>query len=804
MTKGSFNEDNIDIKGLIFRHLHYWWLFVLGVFLALVIAYSYNRLEEPVYRVHSKVLISDPTKGLNRNALLAELGAFPTRSGFHDQIIILRSTSMVDSVLQRMNLEVYYFEITNRIFGFKRTRESYDETPFVVNLDWLTPNSNDLTVFLEIVDENLFVLEENSEFGIRKQTMRFGELFYNHHFRFNLNLTENFSPDRHIGKTFMFVVRNQDSQIGEYVGNLQVQPHNEDAWILDVFFVATHLGRAKDFVNTLTSYFVEAGLREKNQTALNTINFIDEQILVTTDSLRIAETNLLSFRRDNQLVDISLMANQLLNELQALDQQKAVEEIKQQYYNYLITYLERDESFEEVFGPSALGIEDRLLNELINELSRLYSERARLLLTTTERSPLVQATNMQISKSRSTLKENIRSMQSASNILLSDVNRRIVQIERRISDLPQTERELLNIQRRFNLNDATYTFLLEKRAEAGIAMASNVPDNQVIDSARFDSIVAPKSTRNYAIALMLGFFIPLAFIILKDFFNTKILDKREVTDKLSFPLVGIIPHDELASKAGDTDLIVFENPRSHLVEAFRSLRTNLQFIVPNESSKVIVVTSSASYEGKSFTALNLACVFALSGKKTVLVVADLRKPKTWKELNLVKEPGLSNYLIGKATYKEILQCPIKDEPLWVVSSGPAPPNPTELLENERMSQLLIELRKEFDNIIIDTPPVGMVSDATALMKLADTTLYIIRQRLTERAALDFINDFSEKTGIKNICLELNDMEASRLDPRFGYGYGYGYGYQKNENEFDTSLFGRWGAKFFNGNNEKNK
>lgn len=802
MTKGSIHEDNIDIKAIIFRYLPYWWLFVLSIILAMVFAYAYNRLEEPVYRVHSKVLISDPTKGLNRNALLAELGAFPTRSGFHDQIIILRSRTLVDSVLRQMNLDVYYFEISNRFLGFIRKRELYEDTPFRASWERLSNNPNEITVFLRILDDDQFILEGNNGLEIPEQTLLFGEKFQNQHFSFSLFKTDNFNPEDHIGKSFSFVVRNPESQTREYVGSLHVQPHNEDAWILDVFFEATHLGRAEDFVNNLTSYFVEAGLREKNQTALNTIEFIDEQILVTTDSLRVAETSLLNFRRDHQLVEVSFQANQLLSELQALDQQRAIEEVKQQYFEYLITYLERDEGFEEVFGPSALGIQDQLLNELIHELSRLYSERARLLLTTTERSPLVQSTNMKISKARSTLRENIRSMQSASNILLDDIGRRISQNERRISELPQTERELLNIQRRFNLNDATYTFLLEKRAEAGIAMASNVPDNQVIDNARFDGQVAPQTTRNYAIALMLGFFLPLGFIIIKDFLNTKILDKKEIAEKVPFPLVGIIPHEKLVTNHGGTDLVVFENPRSHLVEAFRTLRTNLQFIVPGEQSKVLVVTSTTSYEGKSFTAINLACVFALSGKKTVLVVADLRKPKMPKELKLIKEPGLSNYLIGKASLKEILQRPVEDEPLWVIASGPNPPNPTELLENERMTQLLDELRKEFNYIIVDTPPVGLIPDAMALMKIADTSLYIIRQRLTDRSALEFINDFSEKTGIKNICLELNDMEGNRLDPKYGYGYGYGYGYSSNETEVNTGLFGQWGARFFNGNSRK--
>jgi len=828
MKRESFNEENIDLKAVFFKYLPYWKLIVLGIVLSMAVAFFYNYIEEPVYRVHSKVLISDPTKTLNQNMLMAELGAFATRSGFHDQIVILSSRTMIDSVLRQMNQDVYYFGITNNFFGIKRKRELYEDAPFRVDLfglpgnpdvawayaegsystkvnwDMLPDNTEEVSFTLEILDERSFVLLGNRNLKIPRQTMFFGQVFNNQLIRFSLNQTERFDPGEHIGETFMFTFHKPDAQIRKYVENLQVEPHNRDAWVLDVFFEATHQGRAEDFVNSLTTYFVKTGLHEKNQMGLNTIRFIDEQILVTTDSLRIAESNLQNFRRDHQIVDVSLMAEQLLVALKELDQQKSIEEVKQQYYDYLITYLQRDEGFEEVFGPSALGIEDRLLNELIQELSRLYSERARLLLTTTERSPLVQAINLNISKARSTLKENITSMQSASNILLDDINRRIMQLERRISGLPQTEQELLNIQRRFNLSDATYTFLLEKRAEAGIAMASNVPDNQIVDRASFDRLVAPQSARNYAIALLLGFFLPLGFIIIKDFFNTKILNKNEVTEKVSFPLVGIIPHCNINPKLDQSNLVIFENPRSRPAEAFRSLRSNLQFIMPNEGSKTVVVTSTGSGEGKSFSALNLACVFAISGKKTVLIYADLRKPRMEKSFNLVREPGLTNYLIGKSSYKEILQNPIKGEPLSVIATGPLPPNPTELLENPRMNQLLNDLRKDFSYIIIDTPPVGLVPDAMALMKNADTTLYITRQKVTERSALDFINDFSEKTGIQNLCLEINDVEITRLDNRFGYGYGYGYGYgdDTKENESDVSIFERWGAKLFNGNNRK--
>ena len=710
--------------------------------------------------------------------LLGELGAFTTRTGFHDQIIVLQAKSSIDSVLKYHHFHVKYFE-QNRTFGIRRSHELYFDAPFrVAYQENETNNGYNTHILFTIEDDTYFRLMENSDLLIQEQLFPFGMEFSTDSIKFTIFRSESFDLEKHAGRSFSFLIRDRDDIAMEYSNRLTVEPHNRDAWILNVFFEATHLQRAKDFVNALTSYFIADGLRDKNLEALNTIRFIDEQIMVATDSLFQAEASLEQFRQDRRLTDLGLMAEQLMEELQVLDQQKAIETVKNQYYDYLATYLERNQDLTQVFGPSAMGIEEPLLNELITQVVKLLSERNRLLLSTTERSPIIQTIDLNLAQARRTLEENLRSIRSASQILLNDLNRRIAQIERRIEQLPQTERELLSIQRRFNLNDATFNFLLNKRAEAGIIMASNVADNKIVDKARYNAQVSPNTMQNYALALFLGVFFPFAFLLLKDFFNTRITNKKEISDNLSFPMVGLIPMIAHNGHASPWDLSILENPRSHLSEAFRTMRVNLQFVLRGPGCKVLTVTSTDKGEGKTFTSKNLASISSLAGKKTVLVGADMRKASQNFGLAEKREPGLSNYLAEASGVKDILQKVSGFENLYVITPGPVPPNPAELVESISMQRLIDDLRKEFDFIVIDTPPVGVVPDAIAAMKLSDSTLYVFRQKVSQRSAMDFLRDFAEKAELPSLCIMFNGVDTKT----FGYGNGYGYGYRYGDEE----------------------
>ncbi|NTW33598.1 MAG: polysaccharide biosynthesis tyrosine autokinase [Bacteroidetes bacterium] len=362
-----------------------------------------------------------------------------------------------------------------------------------------------------------------------------------------------------------------------------------------------------------------------------------------------------------------------------------------------------------------------------------------------------------------------------SKINLNEINKEIAKTEVEINKIPKKERQLLTIQRKFNVSDASYSYLLQKKAEASIARASNIADNKIIDKAEIIEKTHPKKTIIYLIALIVGLFIPLLIIKIFDFVNYSIRDKSDIESNSSFPLLGAIAFSKYPSP-----LVVIDNPRSMVSETLRSVKANIDFIASNKKSKVIVFTSTISGEGKTFCSINLACAFALSDKKTILIGADLRKPKIFQDFNLTNDKGLTSYLIGKMQLHEVLnETTIKN--LTVLTAGPIPPNPSELLASDKMTDLIEILKETYDYVIFDTAPIGIVTDALFIMRNADANIYVLRHNYTNKKVLNDLDDIAKTSGIKNLFLILNGVTYKKKKyggyyNRYGYVYTYNEGY----------------------------
>jgi len=786
MTQDPYQEETVDIKSLIFKYLRYWYWFVIAVAIALTAAYFYNKFAETVYRTSATVLIRDDRFGgaQRPGQFMGELELFSPRRNIYNEMAILKSHSLVDTTIRQMNIKTSYYNI-GRIVGEIRKTEIYKNTPFKVDFKSESAPKN-IPFNVKIISQEefeiesgsngLFAFTDNFSTNNNNQRGRFGEEIKNNGYSFTLNLTDNYNPASHNGREYIFRINSLASLVSKYRSKTSVEPLNPDVSIVNVSFEAASAERAIDFLNKLTESYIRQGLDQKNQTALNTIDFIDDQIDVTTDSLHMAESSLEDFRAEHQLMDISHQANQLYTELKELDEKKAEEKIKAQYYEHLLEYIREDKDFTEMHSPSSMGVIDNVLNELVSELTSLYTKRSRVTMTSKEQSPFLKTLDKEIEATKEALRENISNIKRSNEILISDLNQRIENLEQRINMLPSKERNLIGIQRKFNLNEATYNYLMEKRAEAGIALASNIPENEIVDSARNPGIISPNTSRNYLIALVLGFVFPFGVIYLRDFFNTKIQDKKDVTNLVNFPIVGIIPHMRQAARNKSVNLITFEGTKTPASEAFRAMRANLSFIAPDKKSKLVSITSAKSEEGKTFTAINLACVQALAGKKTLIFSSDMRKPRIHNEFNVKKEPGLANYLIGKQNLDDIIQKTEYNENLQIITSGTIPPNPSELLESDKLQKMLEELKSKYDYIITDTPPIGIVPDAFTVLKSSDIIIFIVRQKFSEKGSLEFLNDFVSKTGINNIYIEINDVKMGPSGYGYSYGYGYGYGY----------------------------
>jgi tyrosine-protein kinase Etk/Wzc len=775
-----FRENNQMLKKMVSKYKQYWYILLISAAFGFVAAYLVNTYKEKYYRVRSVLLIHEDRTFI---PLMSELGMIGARSNVYNEAAKLESRSLIDRVLQKSGVEVTYYLAGPFRSSYTR-QELYRDTPFRVNFDRNHLQLRDKLFTITIIDANWYELSpiKGVEGLTEPKSYFFGQKIEGKNYSFSIDMVLPYESRQHKNQTYQFIINDMESLSETYWKALKVTPLRRESSIVEITYDASNLQRAQDFVNLLIDSYIEQNLEEKNHTAQNTIQFIDSQIAITSGNLNATEGRLQNFREKQQHMDIGLISTQLLNQLEELDKERSIEEVKRRYYKFLLEYLNDARDFSEVFGPSALGIEDPLLNNLVVELSKLHTERGRLRLVTTERSPSVVAIDQNIQQVRSTLEENLKSIYSASDILMSELDSRISRIEQRIGELPRTERELLGIQRLFNITDATYNFLLEKQAEAGIALASNMPDHKIVDSARFLKIVSPFREMNYALAIFITLILPIVIIWSRDYFNTRIVSKEEITSVLGFPVIGIVPRFKPLMKNGEVDVLIFDNPFSPITEAFRNIRSNLHFFTPKTENNLIVVSSARSGEGKTFTAINLAAALSMLEVPTLYIDADIRKTTTNRFTERMLDIGLSNYLIGRTGLADIINPSRYNDNMYIMNSGIRSPNPAELLESQAMNNLLKQELKEFKYVIIDTSPLGMVADAQPLIANAVLSIFVLRHNYSQHSDLEFIKDYSIKAGLKNLVVVVNDVRRTQK----GYGYGldysrsYGLGYGEPE------------------------
>ncbi|MEX0884755.1 MAG: polysaccharide biosynthesis tyrosine autokinase, partial [Cyclobacteriaceae bacterium] len=519
-------------------------------------------------------------------------------------------------------------------------------------------------------------------------------------------------------------------------------------------------------------------LKEKNRISENALKFIDEQLFIVEDSLNSVERRMQRFKVDNKMLDVNAEFGGVLTSIQNLEENIQAIDFELSYYNSLRNYLlEKSNSFEDIIAPSVIGISDGLLNQLIQGLTEISLERRKLLSVVEPTHPDVSVLDQQIERFRENIFENIQNLIRNTEVKRKETQEKLRSFDRKFSNLPEAESSYSNIFREFKLRENLYTYLLEKRAEAGIAKASNVSDNSIVDYAKKGMLIFPKKTQNYSYAIGLGFFIPFGFLLAFHYLNNRIMDQIQLKNILKIPLLGTIGYSEK-----ETNLLVAEHPRARSSESFRSLRSALFYVASEKKCKKILVTSSISGEGKTFISINLASAMSLSGKRTCIIGLDLRKPKLSKYLDVSNKRGLSTFLIDKHGGDEII-VPTKYDNLYVVPSGPLPPNPSELLLKEKMKTFMEQLEKQFDIIVMDCPPVGLVSETMDLLRFSDVNLYIVRHDFTHKNHLLMINDLYASDQIKNFYAIFNGLKSGGDTYDFGgynYGYGYSYSYMKKD------------------------
>jgi capsular exopolysaccharide synthesis family protein len=426
-----------------------------------------------------------------------------------------------------------------------------------------------------------------------------------------------------------------------------------------------------------------------------------------------------------------------------------------------------------------MGISDPLLNQLARDLVNLSQTKATQLLTQTEQHPQIVKLNEQIVTTKKALLENVNNLVENAQMSLNEINRRISALESESRLLPSKQQQLINYQRNYKFNDDTYKYLMQRRAEAQILRASNTPDNEILDEARLERTyrISPRTSMNYLIAILLGLLIPALYLFLKSFFNNAVTDRKDVEKLTSFPIIGQV------GQTGEKDpLLVINNPKSPISESFRSIRTNVEFITRSKLPCSVLVTGDAQGIGKTFNSINIASIYALYGKKTVLLGFDMRKPKLFQEFGITNNVGLSSFLSNQESIDNIIQNTRVLPNLDVIPSGHIPPNPAEMIASDKCTELFDELKKRYDYIVIDTPPLGLVTDAFLLMRYTDANIFIVRQGHTNKNIFgSVIKDLEDRNA--NIAIVINGVETCKSygygKYSYGYGYGYGYGYDSD-------------------------
>ena len=775
-------EDmEIDIKELLFK-----W-FVGTVVACLIAAYVYLYVATPVYNISATVLIKDDKKGGASNNVggLDELGLsglITSSQSIDNEIEVLRSKTLVKEVVNYLNLYVTYKDE-----DLIPSKELYKTSPVQVNMTPQEAEKLKKDIVVEMVVQPQGSLDVNVKMDDREIQKHFEKLpailptdrgtisFFQATDSIPVEGASSVQGARHITATIscpMNVARG-------YCGNLVIVPTSQTTSVVTVSLKNSSLRRGQDFINQLLEMYNRNTNNDKNEIAQKTAEFIDERIGIISKELGSTEADLETFKRDAGITDLSSDAQIALSGNAEYEKKQVENRTQISLVEDLKRYLSHSEY--EVL-PSNVGLKDAALATQIDRYNEMLIERKRLLRTSTESNPAIVNLDTSIRATKANVQATIEGTLQGLFITKADLDREAKRYMRRISDAPGQERRYVSIARQQEIKAGLYLMLLQKREENAIMLAATANNAKIIDEAIADDIpVFPKRGIIYLVALVLGFVIPVAVIFLIDLTKFRVEGHADVEKLTSVPIVGDIPLTN-EKNAKDGSIAVFENQNNLMSETFRNIRTNIQFMLQNDR-KVILVTSTVSGEGKSFTSANLAISLSLLGKKVVIVGLDIRKPGLNKVFSLSsKEKGITQYLSNpEMDLMSLVQPSDVNKNLFILPGGTVPPNPTELLARDGLDKAIDMLKNNFDYVILDTAPVGMVTDTLLIGRVADLSVYVCRADYTHKAEYTLINELSHEQKLPNLCTIINGVDLKKR--KYGYYYGYGkyskhYGYGK--------------------------
>ncbi len=771
---------NIDPKKLINDLLRFWWLFLITIPFCYGVVEVVHRYSIPVYGASMTVIVDERGENDSKASMMEGFGLTPGMRNVDNQIAVLSSWDMLRNTVDQLDFYVSYF-----VEGRLKKTELYGNLDFRVVFDSTHVQLLNVPMYVRPVDENSFLLtiecEQGALFDYAQKRMAgsVGAIKYSQVHRYNEPVIMPWmavSIQRKAaigGKELFFTFNHPESVVAQYKSALRVNKTNENSSIIGLYITGTNNEKNIAFLNKLGIVLIETNLKQKNKIADNTITFIESQLVNISDSLRLVGTELSDFRTSNKIQSVSSKGDYLFSELQRIENEINRMKVQVNYYRYLVDYFSSDSIPDGLIAPAMLDTQSGVLAQQIGQLIEINSEKMTLGDTYGQPNhPMLAELNSKYQIAKNVLIQSINNHLALVKDDMRILEGKKMATENELYALPETERKMLGIERKFELNNEVYTFLLRKRSESQIQKASNTSDHKVLESARYAGQVSPNTQGNRKKALMLGVLLPLVFIVLRQLLNRRIQGVEDINKLTSLPVLGQIVH----SKKAEPDVVI-KHPKSVIAETFRRVRTRLEFLTGEITCPIISVTSSMPGEGKTFCALNIASVYAISGKKTILLGFDLRRPGLNKILDLHQQCGISNYLIGQCTLNDIVKNSLHEN-LFVVPSGDIPPNPSELISSEKTKLFLAELRKQYDIIIIDTPPMGIVSDPYLLARQSDVLIFLARDNYSIRDVFHQSMQAITDEGLEHVGILLNDQHVQQGRYAYRYGnYHYHYGSQ---------------------------
>lgn len=802
--KPNNNNREIDYRFILSQIKVKWPIILISIFITTLYGWYYYKSSNISYEGKVSIFLTQRTNSKTfdvQNLLGINSGKIP--SSIDNEQELIKSTEMIKNALQKTDWQISYYQ-TKKL----STVDIYKSAPFIVQFDSTSNYPVDLFFDIKIIDSKSFKITssgstllysyltnnyakgldgnfKNIDININN-TYRFGDTITIQNCKFSIS--NKFISKSDADREYKFKFNNIDNLAKHYSGMVSVAPSSENSSVLFLKLIDSNPNRLIEVVNELANEYIRFDLKRKNEVALKTINFIDNELANIRLDLSSSESNLETYKISNRFLELTEESKNVFSSYYSVDEQKANLEILKKYYQNLKKAIETNSDASDIALPSNAGTDDPILLTLLNNYIILINEKINLKATAKDKNPAMIQINGQIVQARKNILDLVTNKLDNINLTLDYFNKRESNINNKITTLPTNQRNLIGFERTFNLHNQLFIFLLQRRAEAQITAATNVADSFIIDPCKSNNVsqIAEKKSQIYALSILVGLIIAFIIIFTPAFIFDHFSSEKEVEKSSPFPIIGFIPHSQEKSKN-----IILENPRSMISESYRKLRANINYIAQGENNILILIASDMPKSGKTFNAVNLANTYALSSKKTLIVSADMRKNEDLEiPYNKSLTFGLSDYLSKSCSLDDIIiQTDVPN--LFLIHAGIMPPNPAELIESIYCLQMFEKLKQMFDITIVDTPAISLFADTGILTNYSNINLMIIRLKQSNRSLVKkILNEWKNKS-ISKPAIIINDIGEISNSDKYGYLY-YGYGYNNQKVSFTKRLFLRLG------------